>query len=178
MRWERLFADLEGQLDESGRADLDAEVADRTRAERSAIRLVDRLRAASGSTVTVVLDGRSVVGRVADVGADWVLLEEETARVALVPLRAVNAVRGLGARARHPGSEGPVAGRRELTAVLRSLARDRADAVLSLTGGSEVSGVIERVGADHLDLGERGGGGDGHRLTVPLSALVVVRTSI
>ncbi|MDP9395589.1 MAG: hypothetical protein M3Q27_15630 [Actinomycetota bacterium] len=177
MRWERLFADLEGQLDESGRADLDAEVADRTRAERSAIRLVDRLRAASGSTVTVVLDGRSVVGRVADVGADWVLLEE-TARVALVPLRAVNTLRGLGARARHPGSEGPVAGRRELTAVLRSLARDRADAVLSLTGGSEVSGVIERVGADHLDLAERGGGGDGHRLTVPLSALVVVRTSI
>src|SRR6478735_7178655 len=43
MRWDALFEDLEQQWDAQARRDLDGEVADRTRRERAAIGLQDRL---------------------------------------------------------------------------------------------------------------------------------------
>ena len=50
MRWERLFADLEAQLEGELRRDLDAEVADRTRRELAQVDLGARLSAQVGSS--------------------------------------------------------------------------------------------------------------------------------
>ena len=67
----------------------------------------------------------------------------------LVPTRAVVAVRGL-TRAVAP-APGPVLRRLGTGHVLRGLARDRAP--VSVHAGAEVlTGTIDRVGADHLDL--------------------------
>lgn len=172
MRWEALFADLEAQLDASGAADLAAEIADLTRAERATVELVDRLRAAQGGHVTVVVaGGDTVAGELLEVAAHWVLVGEGTRR-ALVPLGAVAAVGGLPARS--APSPGEVARRLGLGAALRGLARDRVT-VRVATEGVDLAGRIERVGADHLDLAVAVPGAA--LWAVPFAALRVVRSA-
>src|SRR5690349_6457042 len=69
MRWQALFDDLEAQLAEGEAAELQAEVADRTRREVGLVRVVDRLAAASGHEVAVALGAAGVLrGRILDAG--------------------------------------------------------------------------------------------------------------
>lgn len=182
MRWDLLFADLEGQAEEADAAERAAEVAERTRLEVGRLRLVDRLRAAAGARVVLRAQGGQVLtGRVADVGADWVLLEETGARAALVPLQSVLALSGVGARSDLPGSEGEVEARLDLRYALRRLVRDRAVVELVLGDGTTVSGTLDRVTADHVDLAQhqpeevRRARAVQQVLLVPLRALAVVR---
>ncbi|MEO5609711.1 MAG: hypothetical protein ABIQ61_08335, partial [Ornithinibacter sp.] len=92
MRWDGLFADLEGQLAADERRELDSEVAERTRRERAGVDLAGRL-AAAGEELTLTLDGgTSFAGTVADLGSDWMLLragEGVAGREVLVPLAGV-----------------------------------------------------------------------------------------
>jgi hypothetical protein len=175
MRWEALFADMEAQLDAAQAADLVADVADLTRAELATVELRDRLRAALGAQVVVaVVGGEQVAGELLEVAAAWVLVGAGHRR-ALVPLASVVAVRGLGARSA-PAS-GEVARRLGLGSALRALARDRVTVRVS-TGGSELAGRIERVGADHLDLsaGIDGPPAAARLWAVPFAAVRVVRS--
>jgi diacylglycerol kinase family enzyme len=55
VRWDELFGDLEAQWQAQLRRELDAEVADRTRRERAAIALADRLAAQGRRVVGVAL---------------------------------------------------------------------------------------------------------------------------
>lgn len=183
MRWEALFADLEGELAAGAAAELALEVADRTRREVAQLRLVDRLRPAVGYPVSVTLPGASVVaGRLADVGADWVLVAEHTGREALVPLGAVFGIAGLGRFSDPPDSEGVVASRRGLRHALRSLARSRAPTLVVLLDHSVLAGTIDRVGADYLELAVHPAGELRHRAavrevrTIPVGAIAVVRS--
>ena len=57
MRWEALFADLEGQLAAEQRRERDDEVAERTRRERALVTLPARLAAAVGAPVRISLVG-------------------------------------------------------------------------------------------------------------------------
>jgi hypothetical protein len=149
MRWEALFADMEAQLAAAQAAELAAQVADVTRAEQATVTLTDRLRAAAGSTATVrVAGGEQVVGTVLDLADQWLLLGDGPRR-ALVPTTAIDAVAGL-APAMQP-DQGAVARRLGLGHALRALARDRATVRIS-TDGPELTGRVDRVGADHLDL--------------------------
>ena len=184
MRWQALFDDLEAQLAAADAAELGAEVADRTRRETALLRLVDRLRPAEGHAVAVALGAvGSVRGRLLDSGPDWLLLEEQGAREVLVPLDAVLGVTGLTARAEAPGSEGEVGRRLDLRWALRGLARSRAGVSLVLRDGSVVTGTLDRVGADHVDLAEHAPGearrpADVRQVRlVPLPALTLVRSS-
>jgi sRNA-binding regulator protein Hfq len=151
MRWESLFADLEAQLAAERLVGLAAEVADRTRAEWSALGLLDRLRAQPGQEIGWwLLGGERLTGRVAETGDDWVLVAQPRVEL-LIPLHAVCAVAGLTAAAHR--EEGAPTGRRlPLSVVLRALARDRLPVQVSLSDGGRLDGTVDRVGADHLDL--------------------------
>jgi hypothetical protein len=183
MRWQALFDDLEAQIEAAEAAELQAEVADRTRRELGLVRVVDRLRAAEGHPVAVAVHGAGVVhGRLLDVGGDWTLLEENAGREVLVPLPAVLGVTGLGVRTGVPGSEGEVGRRLDLRWALRGLARSRAGVTVVLRDGSAVTGTLDRVGADHVDVAEHAPG-EARRAPavrqvrlIPLAALALLRS--
>ncbi|HLS40940.1 MAG TPA: hypothetical protein VK038_09285 [Ornithinicoccus sp.] len=187
MRWTALFDDLEAQLAALERSELEAEIAEHTRAERGALSLVDRLAADPGAALRLTVAGAgAVAGRLVELGEDWVVLRVDGPRgpgsdLVLVPLAAVLSVEGLSGRA-DPG--GPRGSRRlGLRLALRAVSRDRAVVRLTDTAGTRRTGRIERVGRDHLDLrplpddlGGRGGPGTGGTgsLTVPCAALAAV----
>jgi len=150
VRWEWLFSDLEAQAEADDRASFEAEVGDLVRAEQGAIRLRDRLRAHVGCDLALHLRrGGTVEGGLLDVGADWVLLRGVAADV-LLPLAAVVAVSGLSRSAL--SDEARPARALRLSVVLRGLAADRAPVAVELAGGLTLTGTVDRVGADHLDL--------------------------
>jgi hypothetical protein len=174
MRWDALFADMEAQLDAARTADLAVEVAELTRAEQATVRLSDRLRAARGGLIAVRTRGDDQVsGVLIDGASEWILLDGH-GRSALVPLAAVTAVRGL---TRHSaGATGVVERRLTLGHALRAVARDRS-VVQVVTDGGELTGRVERVGADYLDLSA--GHADlreGEPWAVPFVAIRVVRS--
>jgi hypothetical protein len=184
VRWERLFADLEGQLEAADDAELAADVGDRSRRELALIRLVDRLRPAIGQSISVRLAGLGLLaGRLSAVGADWLLLDEAAGREALVPARAVLSVSGLGAGTDTPGSEGAVAAKIGLAHALRGVTRDRAAVSVVLIDGSTVSGTLDRVGVDFVEIADHPAGEPRRRdavrgvWTLPLSAVGVVRST-
>jgi len=183
-RWDRFFADLESEADGLDRAVLEAEVAERLRGERALVRLADRLRGRLGAVVTVwPTAGEPVGGTVREVGRDWLLLDGDRGRAHLAPLHAVTGVDGLGDHAVVPtGGDGLA-----LTVVLRGMARDRGRVTVRLAGGAVVTGRIDRVWADHLDLTgpaeptdalvPRDGGGRGSVVrSIPLAATVLFST--
>jgi hypothetical protein len=152
MRWEQLFEDLESQLEQLSLAERDADIADRTRAELARVSLLDRLRASVGRTVICSLsDGAVVRGRLNRVGADFVLLSRARGET-VVPLTAMVLVEGLGEGAVSADVAGRVVSRLGLTAVLRSLSRDRSAVRLCVGCDRALVGTLQRVGSDFLQL--------------------------
>lgn len=189
MRWEQLFADLEVQYDELAQAQLEAELADRQRIEFGTVSMVARLGGAVGDPVRLrTAAGSAVTGMLRRVGPDWVLIGEAPGREVVVSLAAVSAVEGLGSATGRPLDR--VAGKLTLRSALRGLARDRAPVSVTLYGssggpeaptGTEITGTIDRVGADFIELAvhaawePRRAGSVRQVVLVPLSAVVVVR---
>lgn len=178
MRWEGLFADLEGQLAAQERRELDSEVAERTRRERALVDLTARLGGSVGAPTTLLLTGgRTVEGELRDLGDGWLLVVDGP-RGLLVPHAAVLAVVGSAPRAEEPRT----ARRFGMGYALRALARDRATVALDLRDGPVLVGTIDVVGADHLVLAEHPEGEPRRRenvrraLTVPFAALRVVES--
>ncbi len=151
MRWRELFEDLEGRAESLERADLQAEVADRTRAEVGQVSLISRLHAAHGRDVALSTAGGGLVrGTVEAIGADWLLLVG--AEESLVMLPALIGVSQLGREAVSPEGVSEVDRRLGIASALRLIVRDRSAVRILLTDGTELAGTPERVGADHLDL--------------------------
>ncbi len=185
MRWQRLFDDLEAQVEQADQAMLDTEVADRTRREMARVRLADRLRASVGESIVIRLMGLgSLTAVVESAGPDWVLVTERAGIETLLPLRAVLNVTGLGAQAAVPGSEGAVEARLGLGYALRRIARDRSPVVVTLSDGSTARGTVDRVGADAFDLRETDAARVGRSAreatgqTVPFAALSALRRTV
>jgi hypothetical protein len=182
VRWERLFDDLEAQLEAAERDEFDAEVADRVRREAARLALLDRLRAGLGAALTVTVHGAgSLSGTLARTGPGWLLLDVAAQPATLVILDAVVDVRGLPAGAREPASMGAVEARLDVGFVLRAIARDRSPVAIVARDGSRFHGTIDRVGADHLDLAEhpageprRAGDVSGVRV-LPFAGMAIVR---
>jgi hypothetical protein len=124
--------------------------------------------------------GPPLRGVLSDVGDGWLLLGAEGGRPALVPLTAVTAVTGVGPRA----SEAGLARRFGLGYALRGLSRDRAVVALTDTTGAVVTGTIDGVGSDCLDLTEhapdqlRRPENVTGRLLVPFSAVACLRPAV
>jgi hypothetical protein len=156
MRWERLFEDLEAQADLLARQDLAAEVAEHTRAERGQVELAARMAAALGGALRVKVWGMGWLPvRLVDVGAGWVLLEARAELAGrglelLVPAGAVLGVEGLGSSV--DGRPGAASRRFGFSQALRAVSRDRSTVRVHDRGGDHVTGTVDRVLADHLDL--------------------------
>lgn len=155
MRLDALFEDLESQFDALQDGDLYGEVAERTRAEVGKITVLDRLRGAVGTVVRVELVNASPVqGELVRVGKDCLLLEADRYEEWLIPAAALTAVHGLGLWAEP--AEGAVAAKLGLAHLLRGIARDRSPVTLFClgVGGHPVTGTIDRVGADFVEIAE------------------------
>lgn len=167
MRWERLFEDLEAQLGADDARELAAEVADRTRRERALVGLHERFAAATDRAVVEIrVAGVGVLrGLVTGAGPDWMLLDHRpepgltvvasrdtprTDRPTLVAASAVRAVSGLG------GAEptGAVAKAFGLGFALRAVSRDRAVVEVVDVGGFVLTGTIDGVGQDYVEVAE------------------------
>lgn len=180
MRWSRLFADLESQVEALVSGELTAEVAERTRAEVGGIDLADRLRAAQDHPIEVTCWGAGTVrGRLVGCGADWLLLAEAAGTEALVPAPALLGVGGLGRAVAPPA--GVVERRLGLRHALRGVAKDRSPVLVGLVDGSTLTGTLDRVGADFVDLAEHPPG-EPRRATavvrvvaLPMRAIAVIR---
>lgn len=180
VRWEELFTRLDMELQAQERAELSAEVADRTRREHGEVHFVDRLRALVGSEVQLDVAGAGTVqGKVQGVGLDWVLLSTGAAMEALVLSAAIVGLRGATRAAQLGG--GGLTDRMRLTMVLRSLARDRREVLLTRCDGTLVTGTIDRVGADYVEVAEHPAG-EARRATsvrtvrlLPLRAVAMIK---
>jgi hypothetical protein len=180
MRWQALFADLEGQARALEAAERDSEVADRTRAELGQVSLIARLYRQVGKPVQLVVEGPGEVsGRLERIGADWVLVT--TPDETVVSLAAITLVRNLPVESTAPQGVSAVRSRMRLTSVLRAVARDRSAVVVSLRRGLHVGGTPDRVGADWFDLAVHDSGlgprrrAVRSRVTIPFSAVATVR---
>lgn len=151
----------------------DADVAERTRIERSKLTLLDRLRGARGPVELTTRGSGRHAGAVADTGEGWVVLEHVPpgARAAtaehLVVLGSVIAVRGLGRPLVRDEGGLP---ERSLGSVLRAWCRDRSAVSVLLVEGDVVSGLASAAYADHLELSTGGGA----TLALPYAAIAVV----
>jgi hypothetical protein len=182
VRWQRLFDDLEAQAEAYDAAEFEAEVSERIRYEAGQLRLIDRLRPAVDHQIDVGCQGVGrVQGRLARVGADWLLLAERADRQAMVAGAAIMSVGGLGAMSAVPGSEGKVGARLDFRRALRGVARDRSAVQALLVDGSLVTGTLDRVGADFIEVAEHPPGEPRRAATVsgvravPLTAVAIVR---
>jgi hypothetical protein len=151
VRWERLFDDLEARFDAEQHAAVEADLADLIRAERSQVVLLDRLRAHLGEPLMCSFGSEVAMlsGDLAELGADWVLIDSGWTQT-LVPVAALQYVSGLSAAVVPDRSI--VARKLGLNSVLRGLARDRALLGIRLRAGELLTGTLDRVGADHMDV--------------------------
>ena len=180
MSWEDVLRDIEASAEADERRELLGEVADRTRRELARLHLVDRLRAATGSVVTLgVGPAGPATGRMLRVGPDWLLLDTGPAEVLVVP-NAILWVGGLSPRAVDPAAVSAVDRRLALGSVLRAVARDRRVVTVTLRDGGNLRGVVRRVGADFFDVtparrAGQHGSIEGDERCLPFAALAVVR---
>lgn len=184
MRWHQLFDDLGAQLAALELQERAAEVAEHVRAERGQVELVHRLAADPEARVRLRIRGVGWVdARLSDVGRDWLLAQGagtgRTGRELLVPLAAVSAVDGLAGRA--DPREQAASRRFGLRHALRAVSRDRARVRVHDLDGDHLTGTIDAVLADHLDLARhaddepRRAGSVRGRVSLPYSALALVR---
>ncbi len=151
MRWESLFADLDRQFDQLRDAADAADVVEQARHEFGRISLLERLAGSVGAPIGLRLTGdRTVGGTLRRLGPDWLLLTESAVAETLVPLAAVAAIEGLTSATGRP--LGTVDSRYDLRLALRAVARDRSPVTIQTTFDTEMSGTIDRVGADFLEV--------------------------
>jgi len=166
VRWDELFADIEGQLEHElslERIGL-AHEAERLRLAR--LTLGERLRGMSRGDRGVrlmLVDGLSLELRVESAGADWIAGEAHLGRSrrgVVVPIASVAAAMPSRDQLDDPGpgtaapAPAALADRLGLAFVWRDLCRRRVVVELRTLAGV-YHGTIDRVGADHLDLAER-----------------------
>ena len=168
MRWDNLFDDLEGQLEH----ELDAEEVD-LRAEEERLRLgrlslrnrltsLARVSGPEGAGVfrVALVSGETITVRPTTFGKDWLaadLLDGSTIGAQCVlPLAAIAGVvlnddQVTGSLDTEPDSAARLVDRIGLPFVLRDLCRRRKSIELHTHTGL-LTGTIDRVGRDHIDM--------------------------
>jgi hypothetical protein len=189
MRWERLFQDLEDQLDRETDAELEDIARDEERLRIARLPLIERVRDCLGEpgsvpTISVSVSQAVLECTVIRCGRDWMLAQVHEplalCGTALIPLTALRSLR-MDARdtsdAGRPRRTGTVGRTRQLssdiafTFVLRDLCRRRRHVTL-WCDVDETSGTIERVGKDHVDIAIHSAGFSRSTQTVSHVAIV------
>jgi hypothetical protein len=172
VRWDNLFDDLEGQLE----SELNAEDLD-LRAEEERLRLgrlslrqrltaVSRGAGRAGTVRILLVGGRTLTLRPTTFGRDWLaadLLDGGSGDPqCLLPFEAIAAVLLLPEQVApslepEPEATARLVDRIGLPFVLRDLCRRRKGLHIHTALG-QVTGTIDRVGRDHLDLAVHAGG--------------------
>jgi len=195
VRWDDLFDDLEGQLEtELNAEDLDLR-AEEERLRLSRLSLRQRLTGvqagptASRALRVVLVNGQSLSVRPTTFGRDWLaadLIEAGTGMPqCLIPFPAIAAVilqpdQVVPSLAAEAESAARLVDRIGLSFVLRDLCRRRKSLEM-LTAGGTVTGTIDRVGRDHVDLAVHAAGTlrraqeVRHFRIVPLAQILLVR---
>jgi hypothetical protein len=184
VRWDELFQDLEAQLEAAEQAGLAGEIADRTRRESASVTLVARLRAHVGCRLALTVQGveQPLHTDIVEVAAEWLLVREHGGRLSLIPTAALLGVTGLGGRSVGQLSVPTVTARLGLAHALRGLSRDRAALSVVLVDGSRLTGTLDTVGSDFVDLAEhpldqpRRGRDIRAVRCLPMSALALLRS--
>lgn len=154
MRWQPLFADLEAQMSRELELEEMGVASDEMRLERGRRRLAGRLgEMGRGAPVLLRLtDGSRVALLVEAVGEDWVAgRQRDTGRAALIPVSAVVTATAPAERLAEARGERAETTSLRFGVVLRDLARRRCAVSVSTTVG-RMSGTIDGVGGDHLEL--------------------------
>jgi len=163
--------DLEMQAGGLHLADRAVEVAELSAAQYAEVDLLARIHGSLGCVLRVATsDGQEVRGRLAAVGADWLMVDDGTA-TSYIHLRWVALVSGLGPGA-VPADARPMSSRLSLRSVIRRLGEEGATCAVHLQGGRVVHGSPLRVGADFIELREQDAAGV---LTLPIAMVTVVR---
>ena len=158
MRWDELFADLEGQLEDGIGAEEREQEVEEERLRLGRLGLRDRIAAIATGRDALrmrLVDGSALDLVPGTLGRDWVSGDVAgTAAQAVLPLAAVAALLPTPVQLERsmvavPG--GALTERLGLPFVLRDLARRRR-VVRLVTRSGVLAGTLDRVGRDHLDL--------------------------
>lgn len=157
MSMEKFLRDIEARLASEQAWELEQDTRQIARVQYSTIALDDRLLAQKGGPIRVCATDMQVYeGTLDTVGEEWISIESRGESI-LVPLRGMlwwEGGRAPGRAEVHPGRY-----RMKMQLALRALAVAREPVRLSLEGGAvSYDGVIERVGADFLELRLLNGG--------------------
>ncbi|WP_304025242.1 histidine kinase [Rothia mucilaginosa] len=157
MSMEKFLRDIEARLASERAWELEQDTRQIARVQYSTIALDDRLLAQKGGPIRVCATDMQVYeGTLDTVGEEWISIESRGESI-LIPLRGMlwwEGGRAPGRAEVHPGRY-----RMKMQLALRALAVAREPVRLSLEGGAvSYDGVIERVGADFLELRLLNGG--------------------
>ena len=184
-RWEQLAGDLEAQAQAWEAAERAGEVAERQRIETGRLRMIDRVRAAEGATLSIRCAGGLLLrGRLARAVSDAIVLAEDGGREALIALGAMLSISGLGRFSADPESASVVDSRIGMRQLARAVVRDRSIVRMHVIDGGVYDGTVDRVGADFLELAVHAAGELRRRSAVrettliPLRAVVAIRRDV
>jgi hypothetical protein len=151
MRWERLFDELSQRYEQLADEEADSELPERTRLEYGSVELLERLAGAGGQPIRLhLLHGGVVSGTLRRLGPDWLLVTDAGAGELIIAADAVVAIEGL---TRSTGEQlTPVEARYDLRKLVRAVGRARSGVELLLRSELQLSGTVDRVGADFLEL--------------------------
>ena len=157
MRMEKFLRDIEARLASERAWDMEQDARQVARVQYSTITLDDRLLAQVGGPIRIcATDMQTYEGKLEMVGEEWVSIEARGENI-IIPLRGMLWWEGGIAPGR--ADIRPERYRMKIQLALRSLAMAREPVRLSLEGGTvSYDGVIERVGADFLELRLLNGG--------------------
>lgn len=157
MSMEKFLRDIEARLASERAWDMEQDARQVARVQYSTITLDDRLLAQVGGPIRIcATDMQTYEGKLEMVGEEWVSIEARGENI-IIPLRGMLWWEGGIAPGR--ADIRPERYRMKIQLALRSLAMAREPVRLSLEGGTvSYDGVIERVGADFLELRLLNGG--------------------
>lgn len=152
MRWEALFADLEGELAAQRWDEIESTAAELTRGDRAQIALGQRLRAALGRQIRLSLSHGEALSITLESAAPQWLGGYDSAGSLIVATHAIEAIDADLSRAEMPEEKRPLGA--SMATVCRALSRRRESVVVTSVSGRVLGeGRIELVGADYLEMG-------------------------